>query len=83
MLGEKKIERQIEAKSFNGGGEAAGDPDKDRGHLKDEGSKEGPEQVPTQGQAVVGLMGRGSLYHLSRRWREPLNAWLRMLRFYL
>lgn len=33
--------------------------------------------------AVVGLMGRGALHHFSRRWREPLDAWLRMLRFYL
>lgn len=32
-------------------------------------------------QAVVGLMGRGALHPFSWRWRKPLDAWLRMLRF--
>lgn len=55
------------------GDEAAGDPSEDKGFLK-------AKALSKSGSANDGLMGRGDLHHFSRRWKEPLGAWLRMPR---
>lgn len=72
-LGKKKIERQIEAKSSVEEMELLAILTR-REDIAKTKAMEKAEQMLTQGQAVVGLKGRGALHPFSRRWREPLDA---------